>query len=115
MSAKPWARTTDVRGLAVHVGELHPVGAGFGEQSGDQCADLAGAENQYTMHENSLQERAARIVACRTRRGAREKGAHCCLNGRPKAASSFGTRKVQPLLRRALCTIRPWLRSPAID
>jgi hypothetical protein len=35
---------------AVDVPELNLVSAGAGEQPGDESADLAGAEDEYTMH-----------------------------------------------------------------
>ena len=36
---------------AVDVAELNLVGAGAGEQPGDESADLAGAEDEYAMHD----------------------------------------------------------------
>src|SRR5262249_43505853 len=37
-------------GSAVHIAQMNLVTAGFRKQSGDECADLAGPENEYTMH-----------------------------------------------------------------
>ena len=44
--------------LAAHVGEMHLVRAGLGQQAGDERADLAGAENQNLGHAD-LRKRAA--------------------------------------------------------
>ena len=48
--------------LAAHVGEMHLVRAGLGEQAGDERSDLAGAEDENFGHAD-LRERAA-IKGC---------------------------------------------------
>jgi hypothetical protein len=44
-------------GARREVRELHEVAAGVGEQPGDEAADLAGAQDEYTMHVISRKSR----------------------------------------------------------
>ena len=57
------ALTTALRRLAAHVGEMDLVGAGLGQQAGDQRADLAGAENENLDACGTSRENGWRILA----------------------------------------------------
>ncbi len=55
-------RTHDgLRRGPVHIAEVNPIAARLGEQSRNQSADLAGAQDQYTVH-RTLTPKKGRIL-----------------------------------------------------